>query len=675
MSEFFSPAIWLMNRLRFSVKFILVFSLVLIPLILVVFVLVNHLYTELNVLENERKGLTYARVLHPPLEHIQQHRGMTNAYKNGAEHFKNRILEKRQEVDQDIEKLKRLDAELVLNLKTQGRVDKINDQWNAIKAAPIEQDFQITLKAHNALINDILALFDYISNTSGIILDANLDSYHLGRILNQVLPQMIENIGQARAVATGVAASGTLSQAAQIRLLTFLGNIDIYVGFLNADLNFAYVENIDIVNKLKSSEGQFKNHLTEFVDLLQKQIILASPISVSSDSVFTKGSATITGGFQLYSLLIDNLDHLFVGREQSVRSYLNIAILGAIFVILSVIYLLVGLSLSITQGVRVINSNSKRLAANDFTAHIDLDREDEFREIADSFNAMSETLSELMRKIISTSSGLQKSANEVYDAASQSSSAVERQRQETLLVATAITEMTATIQEVAKTTNNAADAANHADMQAKQSVSVVDQATLSIRQLASEIENASQVIQGVESESNEIGSVLDVIKSIAEQTNLLALNAAIEAARAGDQGRGFAVVADEVRTLASRTQESTSEIAAIITKLQAGSKDAVQVMEKSCEQAHKGVRQAQETMQMLETVIKAVTDMSSMNIQIAQASEEQRAVTEDIGRNVIHISDLSTETSAGTQQTTAAANQLHQLADNLNALVKQFKIA
>ncbi len=200
-------------------------------------------------------------------------------------------------------------------------------------------------------------------------------------------------------------------------------------------------------------------------------------------------------------------------------------------------------------------------------------------------------------------------------------------------------------------------------------------ATASILELAGEIENASRVIEKLEEDSKSIGSLLDVIKSIAEQTNLLALNAAIEAARAGDQGRGFAVVADEVRTLATRTHESTSVIEGMINKLQGDSRRAVDVMQHSRIQAQQGVKHTEEAMQKIETIMSSVTAINGMTMQIAGAAEQQTTVTEEINRNIIHISDISAQTSIVSERTTVAANHLNQVSHNLQSLINQFKIA
>jgi len=312
---------------------------------------------------------------------------------------------------------------------------------------------------------------------------------------------------------------------------------------------------------------------------------------------------------------------------------------------------------------------------SDLSKRIEITSTDEIARTATAFNNMLKKLESLTLQVALSSTQLATASEKVSSVAIESASHIERQCQETDHVVTAINEMSVTAQEVTCYAGNAATAAANANNEAHEGKSVVTKTSQVIAMLANEIDNASGVITDVEQDSENIGSVLDVIKGIAEQTNLLALNAAIEAARAGEQGRGFAVVADEVRTLASRTQDSASEIESMIDKLQTGVHKAVKVMKQSREQAQAGVEQANEAAESLNAITGAVTTITDMNTQIASAAEEQSTISEEINKNIASISQISEQTATGSEQTTRSANELALLAVDLQSLVAQFKIS
>jgi len=262
---------------------------------------------------------------------------------------------------------------------------------------------------------------------------------------------------------------------------------------------------------------------------------------------------------------------------------------------------------------------------------------------------------------------------DLYQAmADDSNRTVSSQLGEINQVATAMHEMTATIHDVAANAASAAHGAGEADAEARHGQRVVSETIKVIGELAAEVENSANVIQQLEAESANIGAVLDVIRDIAEQTNLLALNAAIEAARAGEQGRGFAVVADEVRTLASRTQQSTGEIQAIIQSLQGRAAAATQVMKAGRSKAEASVDKAGAAGDSLAKITSAVASINDMNTQIASAAEEQSAVAEEINRNVNTISQVAEETSASAESTSRASEDMARLVQRLQSLVMQF---
>ena len=316
----------------------------------------------------------------------------------------------------------------------------------------------------------------------------------------------------------------------------------------------------------------------------------------------------------------------------------------------------------------------RKLDSGDLTQLVSYESEDEFGQMANDLNNALSTQRQMISHVINTAEQLATAGEEMSAVTDQTTRTVNEQRSQTEQVATAMNEMTATVQEVASNITQTADSARAADNQTQEGVRVVQQAVEQINTLAQQIESSAQTIAEVEQNSDAISAVLEVIRGIAEQTNLLALNAAIEAARAGEQGRGFAVVADEVRTLAGRTQQSTEEINGMIEKLQAGSRRAVEVMAQSREQSQSAVEYAARSGEALRTISEAVQQINQMSAQIASAAEEQRAVSEEINRNIVAINDMAGETASGAEETAATSQELARMASELQGLVMQFKV-
>ncbi len=323
---------------------------------------------------------------------------------------------------------------------------------------------------------------------------------------------------------------------------------------------------------------------------------------------------------------------------------------------------------SMQQSVVAIEANS------DLTRRIDIGSKDELGQLSSSFNLMLDKFQTSLHSVAETSSSLAESSQGMAGITADAAISVQTQRDELEMVATAMNEMTATVVEVAKNANDAADAAVQTDSQSQAGLAVVNNTVQSIEGLAVGIERASQVVKDLEDDSNQIGSILDVIKGIAEQTNLLALNAAIEAARAGEQGRGFAVVADEVRTLASRTQESTEEIQRMIEKLQGGAKLAADAMSDSRQYVDDSVNHARSAGEVLQSIATAIATITDMNTQIATAAEEQSTVSEEINTNIVNISNAAEQTAEGASVSSKEGENLALMAQRLSVLVREFKI-
>ncbi|MBD9443217.1 methyl-accepting chemotaxis protein [Pseudomonas sp. PDM04] len=311
---------------------------------------------------------------------------------------------------------------------------------------------------------------------------------------------------------------------------------------------------------------------------------------------------------------------------------------------------------------------------SDLTRSLDTHGQDEVTQLAHHFNAFTAKLRGVISQLQVSASALGQSSSELGNDAAQAQQRSQQQSQQMELVATAINEVTYGVQDVAKNAEQAASEMRDAESQAQQGQVNIDSSLEQIDKLSSTIDQAVEVIRTLATESTQIGSVLEVIRSIAEQTNLLALNAAIEAARAGEQGRGFAVVADEVRLLAQRTQKSTAEIQSMIERLQSHSEAAVKVIGDSSRASQLTIEQAGLAGASLNAIGQALRNLNGLNTSIASATLQQAHVVEDINQNVTQAAGLSHSTAVAAEQSSVASVRLKDLSEQLNGLLKQFRV-
>ena len=310
----------------------------------------------------------------------------------------------------------------------------------------------------------------------------------------------------------------------------------------------------------------------------------------------------------------------------------------------------------------------------DLTRRLNDSKKDELGTVAHNFNLFAGKIQTLVQQVVSSMNHMSELTQDLLEVAQTTNKGVQNQSHETEQVAAAIHEMNATAHSISQNTSEAAEAAHHANDEAVIAKNVVTASISAIGQLAEEIDTGAGVINDLENDVANITSMVDVIQSIAEQTNLLALNAAIEAARAGEQGRGFAVVADEVRTLASRTQTTTEEIQQMIDKLQTGAQSAVSVMESSKAKGEGTVVEVNKTEESLTGIVNAVTTINDMSTQIASASEEQTAVSEEIGNSVNRIAEIADQTAEGAKNTEESCIRLADLTREIRNQLGQFKV-
>ena len=314
------------------------------------------------------------------------------------------------------------------------------------------------------------------------------------------------------------------------------------------------------------------------------------------------------------------------------------------------------------------------VASGNLTQPIDVQGSDEPARLLGALKSMQQSLRSTIQNISDSSTQLASASEELSAVTEGSTRGLHQQNTEIEQAATAVNEMTSAVEEVARNAVSTSEASSESNRTAQHGREQVRQTVESISHLADDVTSTASEVEQLAGQVRDISKVLDVIRSIAEQTNLLALNAAIEAARAGDAGRGFAVVADEVRALAHRTQQSTREIEQMISGIQQGTDKAVNAMQNSNSRARSTLDVAKAAGQALDEIATAISQINERNLVIASASEEQAQVAREVDRNLVNIRDLSIQSSAGANQTSAASQELSRLAVDLNALVARFSI-
>lgn len=389
--------------------------------------------------------------------------------------------------------------------------------------------------------------------------------------------------------------------------------------------------------------------------------------------------AAVIGSYQFIPMLGWSL--ILESRQQEALAEVRQMLWTLFFAALVVLVVASGVCMLIVRGVtRILGGEPEyaaevvhRVAEGDLSTTIKVPLSDK-SSLLSSIAIMQQKLRQMITEVGDYSDQVAAASTQLSQINQQTSEGMQRQNAEISNAAVAMNEMTSTLQEVSRNTQQAAEAATEAEQQSKQGRDVLSNTLRDLTTLSTEVSSAAGIIRLLKQDSDQIGSILQVIESIAEQTNLLALNAAIEAARAGESGRGFAVVADEVRTLASRTKDSTTEIKQMIDKLQHGTDSAVKATVNSEQAAKKTAARASVAEQALLAINDAVELISSTTHQIATATEQQTIVSRDINQNFHLISDVAYQTNENVSQSAQASSALSALAEQLQELVRRFRL-
>jgi methyl-accepting chemotaxis protein len=442
------------------------------------------------------------------------------------------------------------------------------------------------------------------------------------------------------------------------------------------------------MEKLEKLETSAKGK--ELIAGLKDNIAVAKTANNRALELLAAGSmqqanTMVNGSMQISAMLSDSCiemvkyqaERTALGAKEAratfVRARLLLLIIGAAVFIFA-IFLASFLARSITKPLSEGVSVAHKIAQGDLTAHIDTTATDETGQLLGAMKEMVTKLQHIIGEVKTAASNISSASHKLNSSSESMSMGAGEQAGRASQVATASEEMSQTILDIAKNTSSIETSATDTSKLARDGEEVVDRSVDKVKSIAKTIDQSALLIRSLGERSNQIGAIIGVINDIADQTNLLALNAAIEAARAGDAGRGFAVVADEVKKLAERTGNSTSEIGGMIKSIQDEVHQAVVSMENITKEVKTGVDLSSQAGDVLRGIVESINQLHSMVQQIASATEEMAATSDEINRDIETIASVSKDTSGSSEHIARASQELADLSLNLEKVVAGFRV-
>lgn len=670
MDSLLRPGISLLNSLRYPQKFVLIGISFLVPLLVMAFFLVVEVNERLGFLQSEQNGIQYLALLRKPLDDIQQHRGMNAALLKGDASFAGRIQQRQREIDDHFAKLAELQKRAGGALDLGRQLNALQQEWGRLKSAASGMTPAQSFQDHVNLIKSIIKVIGDMADQSHLLFDSDPVHHYLVDMLVERLPALTEAMGQSRAIGSGIAASGQFTSESWAHLAIRVDRIREAEEAMLHGLGKVMEIRSELQQRIQRPKETASKAVAAYLSLIQSMLD-RNEVNTTAEEIFAKSTAAINDVYLLFDTLVPVLDEQLAS---SITNYqgIRLASLGIMVLALLVMtYIFMAFYRAVQGSIDELEEGIDHIAANDLRFEFSLKTRDELSRIGEQINVMTGHFRALVGKVLTNASEVQIAAQDLADKATQTSMGITDQLLQTDQVATAITEMNASIQEVARSAQATAAASQTTREEAHAGQAVVQE---TMKAMAADIEETAAAVYALGQESTEISKVLEVIRSIADQTNLLALNAAIEAARAGDLGRGFAVVADEVRALAGRSQQATKEIQVMIERLQSGAEKAVAVMSSREEKSEEGASIVERAASALETIIHSVDTIADMSSQIASATEEQSIVAEEINRNISMIAQIAGQNANVMQANCTSCDEMRMRAEELNAMVALFKV-
>jgi len=673
MKALFMPAVAVLNRLRYTTKFMLICVITTLVCSMLLVQIYAQGSTEISHERREVVGVTALQDLMVMLGLMQQHRGMTSGMKGGDDTLTPKVAAKAEAVDAAMARVDAMFRGDGVSLGLKPEWDNIKQAWPRLKAGQPEAR-KANFDAHSAMISDVIKLMMDVSDASYLSADANVSSANLIDVLAVQAPQITERLGRLRGYGTGLIAKGALDEGDYDRLTDQLSKLELTKDILVSRLKRASDDAPALAPRLGAAIEDVEAGYARLRSLADEQI-LKGGFSVAPTAFFDVGTQAISSVVKhLDETVRPTLLDLIETRREAAGVQLLVLMGLSILAVVAVIYLMVGMYYSIVGSVRELAAGARQLASGDYTSRVAFSAQDELAEVANQFNDMAGSLRGIIAQVKQTSNELSKASAQMAKSADEVATASERQSDSASGMAAAIEEMTVGIDEISRNASAAAQRSEQSGALASEGGQVVRRSVEEMERIANSVNQTASVIRALGEQSGRISNIVNAISEIAEQTNLLALNAAIEAARAGESGRGFAVVADEVRKLAERTASATREITDMVEAIQTGTEKAVVTMESGVEQVREGVGLTKRAGQSMDEINSGAHSVVEFVADISHALREQSSASAEIAQNVDAIAHMAESNSMAVRRAARTAAELERMSATLRDEVSRFRV-
>jgi len=675
MKALFTPAIKLINMMRYAYKFTLISLLFYIPLFVTSYMIVNVAYQSIQAADNKSQGV----VIIEYILKIKRHAAYNRDYHIAAsiyrdQEFLSKESRNRARINDAIFEMQATKLSLLENAGLVEQLDVLLALTKklAVDQASHAQDPKNLFEDNNEFIESLGVFYSLVVETSG--LSTEIDPQVVGTLglISGDLFALNALSGKARA---GAAFAMTFDYPPSLTF-DFLDFV-----FVELDKLKPVIEKSSLVVVPDDRRLDVKNEyeamisgITEIINYLDFNILTASTYDIPIQKVLEDLSVHVDAQYSYMHRILGMVSEKIALKKADAEIQMIETLVAVVAVLLITFYLYVGFYLSIQESIKQLVDASDRMAKGDMTLSLTSQSDDEMGDLTDHFNETAENMRTLIKKVNASADNVFRVANETKERSIKTRESINSQLDGTSQVAVAVTEMTQTAHGVADYTRQAQKAVQETRDEANQGGGIVKMSLQNIEKLCAEIRKTTESINILAKDSESIAQVVDEIKGIASQTNLLALNAAIEAARAGEQGRGFAVVADEVRSLSQRTHASTTNIQTIIERFLKRIDESVEAMNRSGEVAEGTVQESSMIGIVLDTINEKLETMVEMNNMIAHSVAQQAEVSEEIDQNVNEIREMGEGAVVRAEKTAAATAGMADDANSLKEALSSFKV-